>query len=238
MRRHFRSPQFHSVFYLHQKNTLMTKIPSLLILFALLFSLNLSGQQKSRFGIKTGMNVAWQSNNLEWFEGKPLISMHITGFTEVQLTERLFMQPGISLQGKGVSTDSGIQNDAWQRTNLTYVEIPINLLYKFAKTSRGNFFIGGGPYAGLGISGKEENGSANVFRGIDGSNGYGNTDYGINLLVGTELSSRLSLSLQQSIGLDNVAPEPYTVPGPADGPVLINGTIKNRVASFSIGYRF
>jgi hypothetical protein len=219
----------------------MTKSLTLFSTFCLLCSLNLSAQQKSRLGLKSGMNVAWQANSLESAQLGPVISMHFTGFTEVQLANRLFLQPGMSVQGKGMSTRGSNAVDGVDRkVNMLYLEIPINILYKFKTPSFGILALGGGPYAGLGLNGKETNGSQNVFRNLDGSNGYGNTDYGLNFILGTELSPRFSLWLQQSIGLDNVAPEAYTIPsGPADGPYLVpEGNIKNRVTSISIGYKF
>ena len=216
----------------------MIKTTTLSIFLSLLVSLSVSAQEKSRFGLKAGVNVAWQSREQPRHEMSPAFSMHLTGFTEVQLAEKVFLQPGLSLQGKGYRTELNSSPGAGYRpTNMLYLEIPVNLLYKF-RLPFGNMIAGGGPYAGLGLSGRERGGSDNVFRGVDGSNGYGNTDYGLNISLGTELSSRFTLTLQQSIGLDNIAPEAYTVPGPADGLEVVNGSIKNRVASVSIGYRF
>lgn len=163
-----------------------------------------------------------------------VVAMHVTGFTEVQVGKRLFLQPGISLQGKGVSTEAGdLQDTGDSRVNMMYLEIPINLLYKINLPNLSKLILGGGPYAGMGLNGKERDGSPNVFRGIAGTDGFTNTDFGVNLIVGTELKSRLSLSLQQSIGLDNVAPVGHKFAGEST-----LADIKNRVSSISIGYRF
>lgn len=215
---------------------LMNPTRFLLILFCLFSSLHLSAQQRPRLILKTGMNMSWQSSSLDGYEVSPLISTHLTALTEVQLAKRLFIQPGMSLQGKGLSTMAGSSGETKGRVNMMYLEIPINLLYKFTLANLGRMNIGGGPYAALGLNGKERNGSPNVFRGIAGSDGYTNTDFGINLIAGKELSSRFTLSLQQSIGLDNVAPVGYMMPGPADQPYPAD--VKNRVSSVSVGYRF
>lgn len=215
----------------------MYKICPLCILFCLVFSLHASAQQRSRLGIKTGVNLAWQTNSMYGMEPSAIVAMHVTGFTEVQVGKRLFVQPGISLQGKGVSSAVGdVQNSVDSRVNMMYLEIPINLLYKMDLPNLSKLIVGGGAYAGLGLNGKERDGSPNVFRGIAGTDGFTNTDFGVNLVVGTELKSRFSLSLQQSIGLDNVAPVGHMFPGAADQPYLAD--IKNRVSSVSIGYRF
>ena len=213
----------------------MNKIFTLIILSCLLISLNASAQ-KARLGIKSGVNVAWQSRSLEGFEASPVVAMHVTAFTEAQLSKHLFVQPGISLQGKGVSTEAADPNGSNSRVNMMYLEIPINLLYKWTLPNLHKLMIGGGPYAALGLNGKERDGSANVFRGVAGTDGYGNTDFGLNLIAGTELSSRVSLSLQQSIGLDNVSPAGHMFSGPADQPSKAD--IRNRVSSVSVGYRF
>ena len=215
----------------------MYKICSLCILFCHVVSVPVFAQQKSRLGIKTGVNVAWQTNSMYGIQPGAVIAMHVTGFTEVQVAKRFFVQPGISLQGKGVSTDAGDQQEmADGRVNMMYLEIPINLLYKFNLPNLTKLVVGGGPYAGLGLNGKERNGSPNVFRGIAGTDGFTNTDFGFNLIVGTELKSRFSLSLQQSIGMDNVAPAGHRFAGSEGQSYLAD--IKNRVSSVSIGYRF
>ena len=217
----------------------MKKIFTLFVCFFIFSSLSLSAQQKSRFGLKAGVNVAWQSRETNYGELIPLVSTHLTGFTEVQLAEKLFLQPGLSLQGKGMSIDSkGAMDGSHGKVHMLYLEIPVNLLYKLKLTNFGTLVLGGGPYAGLGLKGNLFENLENPFRSYEGSNGYGNTDYGVNLSLGTQLNSRLTLTLQQSIGLDNIAPEAYTVPGPADEPIVFRQEIKNRVASVSIGYRF
>ena len=217
----------------------MIKTFTLSIFLYLFLALSVSAQQKSRFGLKAGVNVAWQARANNYREFIPLVSTHLTGFTEVQLTERFFLQPGISLQGKGMSVDSkGAMDGSHGKVHMLYMEIPVNLLYKLKLTNLGTFVLGGGPYAGLGLKGNLFENSENPFRSYEGSNGYGNTDYGVNLSLGTQLNSRLTLTLQQSIGLDNIAPDAYTVPGPADEPIVFKEEIKNRVASVSIGFRF
>lgn len=213
----------------------MHKISTLVILCCLFICLNVSAQ-RSRFGIKTGVNLAWQTQSMQGTERIPLVTTHLTVFTEMRASKHLFIQPGMSLQGKGVSTETGMTGETRSRVNMMYLEIPINVLYKFDPSYFGRMIIGGGPYAGLGLNGRERNGSENVFRGIAGTDGFGNTDFGINLIAGTEISSRFSVSLQQSIGLDNVAPAGYMSPGPADQPSKAD--IRNRVSSVSIGYRF
>ena len=217
----------------------MIKTSTLSIFLCLLISLSLSAQEKSRFGLKAGVNVAWQSRESNYGELIPLVSTHLTGFTEVQLAEKLYLQPGLSLQGKGMSIDSrGAMDGSHGKVHMLYLEIPVNLLYKLKLTKLGTLVLGGGPYAGLGLKGNLFEKSENPFRSYEGSNGYGNTDYGVNLSLGTQLKSRLTLTLQQSIGLDNIAPDAYTVHGPADEPIVFREEIKNRVASVSIGYRF
>ncbi|NEU10507.1 PorT family protein [Flavihumibacter sp. R14] len=212
----------------------MIRISTFLVL-CLLTSFNLSAQEKARFGLKTGFNVAWQSREQKRFIARPAISMHFTGFTEVQLSDKIFMQPGLSLQGKGYNHDGNRSTRGAK--HMLYMEIPVNFLYKF-KLPFGDMIAGGGPYAGIGLWDKEKVGSESPFSDIWGSTGYKNKDYGLNLSLGTQLNSRFILTLQQGIGLANVAPETYIVPGPADGPEVVDGKMRNMVSSVSLGYRF
>lgn len=211
------------------------KTSATFIILWLLTSLNLFAQEKTRFGLKTGINVAWQSREQKRYIAQPAVSMHVTGFTEVQLSDKLFMQPGLSLQGKGYSHD-GNQSTRGAK-HMLYMEIPVNFLYKF-KLPFGNMIAGGGPYAGIGLWDKKTEGPESQFPDIGGSKGFSTTDYGLNLSLGTQLNSRFVLTLQQGIGLANIAPEAYIVPGPADGPELIDGKMRNMVSSLSLGFRF
>lgn len=215
----------------------MKKTSTLLILF-LLTALNLFAQEKTRFGLKTGINLSWLSTDQGFSDRQPIMSMHFTGFTEVQLSEKLFMQPGLSLQGKGYRINAnGWMDGPNGSTHMLYIEIPVNFLYQF-KLPFANMIAGGGPYLGMGLWDKEKGGSGGWFADLPRGKGYDNTDYGLNLSLGTQLSSRFVLTLQQGIGLANIAPEAYTIPGPADGLIVVDDKIRNMVSSVSLGYRF
>ena len=77
-----------------------------------------------------------------------------TGFNvglnaEIPVAPDYFVQPGVLLSTKGAK----LENDS--KVNLSYVEIPVNFLYKPA-LGAGKMLLGFGPYVGFGVGGKVE----------------------------------------------------------------------------------
>ena len=124
--------------------------------------------------------------------------------------------------------------------NMMYLEIPVTILFKVPVKRLGTLVTGAGPYASLGLTGKEVYDSqhtvSNIFKSKLGSNGYNRTDFGFNFQAGTQLNSNITLAIRHGLGINNIAPEPYTV-GPGNEN-RTKGVIKNQVSSFSIGYLF
>jgi hypothetical protein len=126
------------------------------------------------------------------------------------------IQPGILFtttggQGKTylIDGDGAIGDYVVNKIVLDYIEIPINFLFKI-KTSSGYFFIGGGPYVGIGISGKISY-ATNKSYGTSDNLLFGSDypdikipDFGINVLEGYQLHSGFAISAGYSFGLRDV----------------------------------
>lgn len=130
---------------------------------------------------------------------------------------------------KGAEYKNGSQ------TKLSYIEIPLNFVYK-PVLGAGNLLLGFGPYVGFGIDGKTESangfetdvefGNDDVVR--DPSKDYlKRSDAGANLLAGYEFSNKVSVQLNAQLGLANINPEN-------------SGQAKRKNTGFgvSLGYRF
>src|SRR5690606_33850872 len=127
----------------------------LLSITALLFATGAFAQQEMGFGLKAGVNFPkyhWSGNGNETSSAT---NFHITAFLDAPIaTDWFYVQPGISLQGKGAKFfDEG---DTKIKQNTMWIEIPVNFVAKFPTADAGSFFLGAGPYVAFGISGKNK----------------------------------------------------------------------------------
>jgi hypothetical protein len=169
-----------------------------------------------RFGIKAGIAMA---NNL--FENKFNSSDYtykVGGmggvFLRTPLGNTLYFQPELLMVGKGTKQ----KNQGFDyRIDLTYLELPLNVLYKSSNTKVG-FFIGGGPAPSVFIG-------ENLF--YFGNQTSKSFDFGINVLTGFELPIGFSINLNYTHGLLNVTADKENIP-----------MIKNRSFGLTVGYLF
>lgn len=196
---------------------------------AVLFGLGAFAQAPMGYGIKAGVNLPnyhYKSNNNS-FDTKSSTNFHITGYLDAPVSNNFYIQPGVSLQGKGAKFyDNGSHS---YTQNTMWIEVPVNAVAKFYTGDAGNFFIGAGPYAAFGISGKNKLESGNSTIHTDFKFGKDKDqksfDAGVNFLAGYQLSSGLTLGAGYGLGLTDIAPN-------STGNVKQN----NRVLSFSVGF--
>jgi Outer membrane protein beta-barrel domain len=177
-----------------------------------------TGNDKIRFGIKAGVAIANLKIDYDpavtagdpKFKGGALAGI----FLQTPIGKTASFQPELLVIGKGMKENS--QNYSY-RTDLTYLELPLNLLYK-RPSAKGSFFIGGGPAPSFYIG-------ENVF--YSGYQGFKKFDVGINILTGYELPIGFSINLHYTHGLLNISQDRTSTP-----------VIKNRCAGLSVGYTF
>ena len=129
-----------------------------LILFCVasfLILLNTSAQRSSII-LRGGLNLA----NITVTEGgrvddaKTLASFQAGFIGDISLGQFVSLQPGLLVTGKGSKTQSGEPTDAnyfKATTNPIYLEVPLNLVFKFGTNDGPNFFAGAGPYLPLAL---------------------------------------------------------------------------------------
>lgn len=205
------------------------------------------------FGIKGGYNNANLSvkDNGEVQDKNSISSFNVGAYLDLPLAPVLSIQPGLMVTGKGMKYTIGDKSSAnWyeSKANPIYLELPINVVGKIPFGPNNNIFVGAGPYAAMGIAGKNTtNGqvlgvdfssSDNIEYGNDdpsqGNNGSSNTgtikkfDFGINLMAGVEIS-HFTFNANYGIGFANIKP------GSSNND---NDKYKNRVFSLSVGFLF
>ena len=113
---------------------------------------------------------------------------------------------------------------------ISYLEMPLNLLY-YSSLGNGNFFFGGGPYVAVGLNGKskviyneKEVEELDILFGKEPGT-IKKTDYGVQGLIGYKLGYGSYIKLFYSHGMANLSNVPAE-------------SIKNRNFGVSFGYFF
>jgi hypothetical protein len=213
---------------------------------------NTSGQRSSLI-LRGGLNLAnvTISENGRIDDAKALTSFQAGFIGDISLNQFLSLQPGLLVTGKGSKTQSGETTDAnyfKATSNPLYLEVPLNIIFKFGVSDGPNFFAGAGPYLAMGIAGKNKTEGkffGTAFHGesdIDWSNddpttlnyeegvGFGvmkRFDYGLNGTAGIDLKKAV-LSVNYGLGLAKLQ---------SGSESSDDENNKHRVLSFTIGFK-
>ena len=223
-----------------------------LILASFLFLLNVNAQKSSAI-LKGGINLANVSitDNGRIDDAKTLTSFQVGIIGDISLAEFLAFQPGLLLTGKGTKTQDGDPSDAnyfKATTNPLYIEIPMNLVFKFGSGDGPNFFAGAGPYLAIGIAGKNKTEGKFLGASFKSENniewsdddpttfdyeegaGFGimkRFDYGLNGTAGVDIK-KVVLSVNYGLGLAKLQ---------SGSNSSADDKNKHRVLSFTIGFK-
>lgn len=183
------------------------------------FLLVAGAQAQTSWGAKAGLNFPKLRASGDGITESTDAStnFYVTGYASIPAAANFAIQPGLSLQGKG-----GKLEDV--KTNLMYLELPVNAVYYIPTGYTGSVFIGAGPYAGLGLSGKIK--GDDISQDID----FGSADdevkrfdWGFNFLAGYKLSNGLLVNAGYGLGLGNLNN-------------VGSGKLKNGVFSVGVGF--
>lgn len=187
------------------------------------------------YGIKAGVNIPKVSISLEGtnvgLSSGSSMSFYLTGYMDVPLASNLSLQPALSFQGKGGKVNGvdlfGDKLDS--KLNSMYAEIPVNLVYYVPAGAKADFFIGAGPYFGIGFYATSSIKSKDREIKQSGSlsdSGVKLFDGGLNFLVGLKLTNGFLINAGYGLGLINTEKDTQEVKS------------KNRVFSVGVGYQF
>jgi hypothetical protein len=195
----------------------------IIIATALLLSIGFTQAQdvqKIRFGIKAGANM--QTFNGKDEDGRTLefglVPRFNAGFNvDIPVATDFYLQTGLMFSTKGAKNtaphNGNIRNENW---NLSYIELPINFLYK-PLVGTGRIMIGFGPYIAYGIGGKRKTTINNIEieRKIEFESEYTDIndndihvfkpiDFGANLFFGYEFRGGFNVMLNTQLGLSRI----------------------------------
>jgi hypothetical protein len=198
------------------------------------------------FGLRAGVN--FQNINGKDEDGNKLEYDMLTGFNaginvEIPIAPQFYFQPGLLFSVKGAKSKEVILGETYTgRIKISYLEMPLNFLYK-PLLGTGHLLLGFGPYVALGIGGtvKNEGGGTSETTDIKFKATVKATDpndvvylrpldAGANLLAGYEFSNRFSFQLNAQLGLTKINPE-------YEGATNDKTSAKNTGFGFSVGCR-
>lgn len=194
-------------------------------------------------GVQGGVN--FQNLNGKSANGDALENSMIPGFNaginiQIPIAPEFYFQPGILYNTKGAKHQGTLLTTT---TTLSYIELPLNFVYKGSLGS-GFVLLGVGPYVAYGINGKEltEGGSISLETPVKFQNRvelsdspfvpyYNALDAGGTLFVGYELAGGIYAQLNAQLGMLDIHPE-YAIS------INDKSVLKNTGFGVSLGYRF
>jgi len=203
---------------------------TLLLVFSVFYGFSFG--QNIQFGIRTGLSFASQAiDDPDVISTNSITAYNISVIAEKPLKNSFYLQTAVELTGKGVITYQNAQTSTYK---LTYLDIPLNVLYKFSLQWLGKLYAGTGVYVADGISGNVQFENTNNTSGqnieFGSSQDYKKFDVGANFTAGFELNNHLTFNTNYALGLNNIATD-----DPANASVL---STKNRVFSIGLGFLF
>lgn len=200
------------------------------LVVAVLFTGITATNAQTKFGIKTGVQIA----NLTGDDADDVSSklgFNVGGYANIRLSEAFAFQPEVlfSLQGSKLDetyTDGTYTEVIDQKVNLNYINVP--LMMKWYAYDGLNFEFG--PQIGFNVTAK----SKGDYSYSDGTESYSDSldydiedaetiDFGLNIGAGYELNNGLNFGLRYGLGLTDVVKD---------------SDVKNSVFSFGVGYTF
>jgi len=183
--------------------------------------------QNLQYGLRAALGFASQSlDNATILSTNSVTTYSLSAYVDLPF-KKFFIQPGLSLVGKGVKQYQEAQTNT---ITLTYLDIPVTAIYKFNLRTLGKVYIGAGPYASLGLSGTNQVESVSIISGSDVKFGnaedYRKIDLGVNFAGGIELNNHLTFNMRYALGLNNIASD-------AD---LDAKSVKNRIFTIGLGF--
>ncbi len=197
------------------------------------------------FGLRGGAN--FQNINGKDMNGDKLELKMIPGFNagvvvQIPVAPEFFFQSGLLYTTKGAKDSKALLGLGTLQYNLSYIELPLNMLYK-PVLGNGHFLLGFGPYIAYGLGGKAKYaiGNTSYEENIVFANEYDNglhygqyikrLDYGGNLFFGYELSNGVSLQLNTQLGMAKINADNTKFPNDKT-------SFKNTGFGLSLGYMF
>ena len=215
--------KFALTFFHIKKHTQMKKIVLPFLTFACFAS---AANAQIAIAPEAGLNMANMT-----FKPSSTTSMKVGAtvgaIVDLGLSDNLFIQPGLFYMMNGCKL-KGTAPFPDVNVNVSTLEIPVNVEYKFGDVGGGRFFLGAGPYLGINVGGNLKasgSPSTSIKYGNDSSSNLKRMDLGLGLNVGYQLQNNLYFRVRYQMGLSNLQPK-----GDA------NNSAKTSAIGITVGY--
>jgi hypothetical protein len=207
----------------------MKNILKFLLAICLMFAVT-NMQAQIKFGPKVGLNLSTmtlKSGGVS-YDPKTVVGFNVGVVSEITLSDNLSLQPAVLYSTKGSKYSiTFLQVAEEYEITPSFIEIPVNVVYKF-DLGAAKLFLNAGPYVAYGIGGKIKGGgeSDNIIFGTKESDDMKPLDFGLNVGAGVEIANLL-ISANYGLGLANLSPT-----------TTDNTEMKIKVIGFSVAYLF
>jgi hypothetical protein len=223
--------------------TRLISLAVILILSVPMVTAQNTEKSKTSFAILGGINL--QNLNGKDKSGNKLDNNLQPGFhaglnIQIPIAPSFCFQPGLLFTTKGAKNTGSVLTTT---TKLSYIELPLNLVYK-GKLGNGYIMIGFGPYVAYGIGGNvtTEGGDVSIDTKVKFQNVvqltdpllttyFKGLDAGGNVFAGYETAGGLFFQLNTQFGMVNISPENEWITND-------ESAIRNTGFGLSLGYRF
>lgn len=185
----------------------------LLLLAAAAFTTPALHAQKIRIGPEIGVNATNSTYKYELTNGRTeradlngRAGLKAGMIVDIPVDGHLFFQPGLFYSQKGYQY-SNILSDVDVR--ISYLEIPLNVLFRAPISNSVHFFGGGGPYVAFGVGGRIKNTPGRNYDLKFGSgrrDDFSTIDAGLNFNAGLEFDPGFFLRANYGLGIANAVP--------------------------------
>jgi hypothetical protein len=225
------------------------KLMSVALLFMLSVSLSVAqgtDNAKISFGILGGLNFQnfnGKNNSGNQLDNDLIIGYHAGFNVQIPVAPDFYFQPGLLFSLKGSEGSYGLVTG---KHKLSYLEVPLNLVYK-GLLGNGYVTLGFGPYIAYGIMGNStlEVGSVSLEADVEFTNvvesgdqfaatHFRPFDAGGNIFFGYEMAGGIFMQLNAQLGMLKINPEDKRL-------IAVYGdelSVKNTGFGLSLGYRF
>jgi hypothetical protein len=186
-------------------------------------------QAQVTFGVVAGpnfQNLAGKDHNGDKIDNGLIVSFHAGAKVNIPVAPDFYFQTCLLYSGKGsrnnfIMPAKSADNELHAHTRLSYIELPLNLLFR-PQFSNGHILLGFGPYVAYAVAGKQdyEYGDFSLnqtvkFRNKITSSEAGDISYayyrpfdaGANIFAGYEFDMGLFFHLNAQLGLLKLNPE-------------------------------
>jgi hypothetical protein len=200
----------------------------ILLTAALAVTATFAFAQLPKIGIQGGVNFADISSSNKSVSALlgTLATYQIGAFVDIK-AGAISVQPGVYYAGKGFKLTQA--SDESQQMSLHYIQVPVNFVYHIP-AAVGNLYLGAGPFAAIGASGKVKfkNGSTTEEEDVTFGNGpkdVKRTEFGFQGIAGFQFKTGLLIGLHYDLGLSSISNDD-------------SASIKNAVFGVGLGYSF